>query len=94
MTVQGATACLSSLFTAGRFDELVELLETGVTALRWLAEGYGYEVTSVDVLDAYDFTVKAAENAGLGAETRSRICGIAPGGSFLNEVLRRRLVHE
>jgi len=73
-------------------------VEAGVTALRWLAEGYGYEVTSVDVLDAYDFTMKAAENAGLGAETHSRIRGIVarnvPAGSFLNEVLRRRLARE
>lgn len=70
-------------------------VEAGLTALRWLAEGYGYEVTSVDVLDAYDFTIKAAEIAGLGAETHTRIHRIvarnAPGGSFLNEALRRRL---
>ncbi len=27
-------------------------VEAGLTALRWMAEGYGYEVTSVDLLNA------------------------------------------
>ncbi len=73
-------------------------VEAGLTALRWLAEGYGYEVTSVDVLNAYDFTMKAAENAGLGVEAHTRIHRIvarnALGASFLNDVLRRRLARE
>lgn len=66
--------------------------------MRWLAEGYGYEVTSTDVLNAYDFTMEAAENADLGIETHSQICEIVarnvPGGGFLNEILRRRLARE
>ena len=39
--------------------------EAGITALRWLSEGYGYEITGLDVLNAYSFTIKAAENAGV-----------------------------
>jgi hypothetical protein len=28
--------------------------------LRWLSEGWGYEVTSVDVIEAYDRAIEAA----------------------------------
>jgi len=34
-----------------------------MAALRWLNEGWGYEVTTVDVLDAFDLTPAAAEKA-------------------------------
>jgi len=77
-------------------DEKPEFaVEAGVAALRWLAEGYGYEVTGIDVLDAYSHTMKAAENAGLTAETLSRVRSIVarntPGVGFVVEVLGRRL---
>ncbi len=94
--------CSPQTLTRGARDFASEApgfaVEAGLTALRWLAEGYGYEVTSVDVLDEYEFTMTAAENAGLEAETHSRIrelaAGVAPGGSFVKEVLRRRLDRE
>lgn len=35
----------------------------GMAALRWLNEGWGYEVTTVDVTDAYKLTLEAAERA-------------------------------
>ncbi len=31
-----------------------------MAALRWLSEGWGYEVTSGDVLEAYDWAMDAA----------------------------------
>jgi len=31
-----------------------------MAALRWLSEGWGYEVTSADVVDAYDRAMDAA----------------------------------
>jgi hypothetical protein len=31
-----------------------------MAALRWLAEGWGYEVTSADVVEAYDRAMDAA----------------------------------
>ena len=31
-----------------------------MAALRWLGEGWGYEVTSVDVMEAYDRAMDAA----------------------------------
>jgi len=35
-------------------------LGSAVAALRWLSEGWGYEVTSVDVVEAYDRAMDAA----------------------------------
>jgi hypothetical protein len=37
-------------------------VEAGVAALRWLVEGYGYEITGVDVWAAHDYTMKAADD--------------------------------
>jgi hypothetical protein len=37
--------------------------QAGLTALRWLSEGYGYEVTSSDIADAYTHKMSAAANA-------------------------------
>ncbi len=69
--------------------------EAGIAALRWLAEGYGYEITSTDVLDAYSHTMKAAENAGSVDETKRRINEIVAaetfGERFVTKILRRHL---
>ena len=35
-------------------------LGSALTALRWLSEGWGYEVTHVDVMEAYDRAMDAA----------------------------------
>lgn len=35
-------------------------LRSAMAALRWLSEGWGYEVTSVDVADAYDRAMDTA----------------------------------
>jgi hypothetical protein len=44
-----------------------------MAALRWLVEGYGYEITDSDVWATYDYAMKAAENAGCKSETFDRI---------------------
>ncbi len=38
-------------------------LGSALAALRWLNEGWGYEVTSIDVIDAYDLALKAADRS-------------------------------
>jgi hypothetical protein len=48
-------------------------IEAGMAALRWLVEGYGYDITGLDVLYAYDYTMKAAKNEGISTETLERI---------------------
>jgi hypothetical protein len=48
-------------------------VEAGMVALKWLAEGYGYDVTSLDVRDVYKHTMEAARNGGCESETLERI---------------------
>ncbi len=70
-------------------------LAAGMTALRWLVEGYGYDVTSLDVLNAYDYARKAAENLGTLDETMTRLRGLVAkerfGERFVTKVIGRHL---
>jgi hypothetical protein len=68
-------------------------VEAGMAALRWLCEGYGYEITSGDIRDAYRYTMKAAASAGSERETRDRIRRLAQtsGALFVTEVLNKEL---
>lgn len=56
-----------------RGPEPLFAVEAGVAALRWLVEGYGYEITGLDVREAFDFTMEAARNACCQEETLLRI---------------------
>ena len=70
-------------------------IEAGMAALRWLTEGYGHDITGLDVLNAYAHTIKAAENADRVEETRRRICALVAtetfGERFVTKVLGRHL---
>jgi hypothetical protein len=70
-------------------------IEVGMAALHWLVEGYGYEVTGIDVLNAYSHTMNAAENAGCAKETQKRIHDLVAresfGERFVTKVLGRQL---
>ena len=48
-------------------------LEVGMLALRWLLEGYGYEITQLDVWAAYRATTDAASELDATEENRARI---------------------
>jgi hypothetical protein len=65
-------------------------VEAGLLALHWILEGYGYEVTGGDVLDALSHTMRAAEINGSSEQTRKRIAQLvardAPDG-----IVRRTL---
>ena len=39
-------------------------MQAGLAALHWLVEGYGYEITNLDVRAAFEHSLKAADNAG------------------------------
>ncbi len=69
-------------------------VEAGVAALRWLVEGYGYEITGLDVRAAYDYTMKAAENAGCRSETFERICKLVAGENFGERFVTRIIGQE
>lgn len=55
-------------------------VEVGMAALYWIFEGYGYELTSADVWDAYEPTLKAARALGKEEEIRSKICEAVKSG--------------
>lgn len=57
-------------------------MAAGMAALRWIAQGYGYEITGIDVLDASRATMQAADHAGIDPKiTRAQIRELAAGGS-------------
>jgi hypothetical protein len=68
-------------------------LEAGLAALRWIAEGYGYEITGLDVREAHDRTLRAAEIIGCRENALNRIHKLAEknseGGRILAAILRQ-----
>jgi hypothetical protein len=70
-------------------------VEAGLAALRWLAEGHGYEITGADVWAAYANTLKAAEKMGRAGEVRQVIRTLVAsetyGERFVGRVLTREL---
>lgn len=69
-------------------------VEVGLLALRWLGEGYGYEVTRADVWHAYTHLMGAASSDGRHDETRKRvseIVGSEAAAGFVKSVLGREL---
>jgi hypothetical protein len=74
-------------------------LAAGFASLRWMAHGYGYEITGVDVIDAHDAVMKASSMAGLHAaetqdEIRKIIDGSHPMQRFISKLLSHHLVLE
>ena len=69
--------------------------ETALASLRWLSEGWGYEITGLDVLTAYDMATRAAQALGCGEATRARIRALVEGdqstGAFVRQVLHRHV---
>jgi hypothetical protein len=67
----------------------------GLLSLYWLVQGYGYEITSVDVWDAYRATLAAAERQGTSADVKERIRKLVvaegAGERFVTKVLGREL---
>lgn len=52
-------------------------LESGLAALKWLAEGHGYDSTSIDIRNACQYTLEAAKNARKENEAQERMAKIA-----------------
>ncbi|MBK5189526.1 MAG: hypothetical protein JJD97_14885 [Gemmatimonadaceae bacterium] len=67
--------------------------EVGLLALRWLVEGYGYEITGADVRAAYGSTIAAAERLGSLDDARHRIrellLSAEPGARVVRDLLGR-----
>ena len=48
-------------------------LGSAIAALRWMSEGWGYEVSSVDVVEAYDRAMDAAAKLNMIDDVNERI---------------------
>lgn len=71
-------------------------LAAGMTGLRGIENGYGYDITGIDVLDAYAAVLQAAGAAGMDenvvkADMRALIVASRGGGEFVRRVLGRQL---
>lgn len=71
-------------------------LAAGMTALRGIANGWGYDITGVDVLDAYAAVMASASAGGVDetavkADVRALIAAKRDGGEFVARVLARQL---
>ena len=74
-------------------------LASGMAALRWIARGQGYEITSADVHEAHEALLQAAplvglNTADLNAQLKQLIAEPAPFADFLGNHLARRLEAE
>jgi hypothetical protein len=70
-------------------------LGAGLLSLHWLLEGYGYDITSADVWDAYRATLAAAEHHGslveVKEQVRKMVAAEGAGERFVTKVLGREL---
>lgn len=69
-------------------------LHAGLLALYWLSLDYGYEITSLDVREAYSHTIKAAEKCGKTSETLEQIRNLIAKekhDGILGRVLKQKL---
>jgi len=70
-------------------------VEAGLAALRWLVQGYGFEITSADVWAAYSHTIKAARNVDGGHDIRRRVLALIDSagarGGFVASIIGREL---
>ena len=66
----------------------------GVAALRWISLGHGYEITSLEVLDAYTAVLQAACGAGMDEHViRAQIYDLIAGPEPNKQFMRTVLVH-
>lgn len=67
-------------------------LAAGLASLRWMAWGYGYDITGVDILDAYNAVMKASAMTGLPVtETQARVRTILDGPQPMQRLMSQFL---
>ncbi|CAK0782082.1 Tetratricopeptide repeat protein [Gammaproteobacteria bacterium] len=67
---------------------------SGLAALRWISLGHGYDITGLEVLDAFNAAMQAAPGAGMDeASIKARITEMISGSSPTNEFVRKILTH-
>jgi hypothetical protein len=68
-------------------------LQVGRLAIQRILEGYGYDLTALDVMDAYDRFIAAADKLGVAAHARNDILALAAtarqsGAAFADVLIR------
>lgn len=64
-------------------------MEAALAALRWIARGVGYEITNLDVMNAYRDGLRAAESLSQAEAFQEQVRAIVcDGGPFLRDALR------
>ena len=71
-------------------------MAAGMTALRGIVSGWGYDITAIDVLDAYAAVMMATYAAGVDdavvrADVRALSAASSSAGEFVGRVLGRQL---
>jgi len=67
-------------------------IASGIASLYWIIQGYGYEISSTDVLAAYSATIQAANmNEEVVAQTKEKILKLlldeTPNSQFVKNIL-------
>jgi tetratricopeptide (TPR) repeat protein len=70
-------------------------LGAALAALKWLARGWGFDITGYDVVQVYSYAIEAAEALGRKADVAEEIRRIVDAdtspGTFVKQILGRRL---
>lgn len=87
-----------TLIRAARDFELGEplfALKAALTALRWLCEGWGYELDGSEVHSAFEYALRAAERIGQRTDALEAMTGLVDpersGEAWVRGVLRRKI---
>jgi hypothetical protein len=67
-------------------------VEASAASLRWMADGYGYELSVIDVISAYSAGLRAAERLDCAQDFTERVKTLVVGGNpFVRDALRHHL---
>lgn len=67
-------------------------IAAGLASLRWISRGHGYEITSIDVLDAYSAVMHAASIAGIDTQQiKTQINDLLASKSGGNQIMKNAL---
>lgn len=75
-------------------SEPVFALGSAMTALRWLSKGWGFEVTSADVIEAYDRAMDAAISLNEVDAVKGQILQIVESSESASTLFVRQSLHE
>jgi hypothetical protein len=64
-------------------------LESGLTAMHWMAHGIGFEINEADVVAAYSCTLRAAGRLNRESEARNRVRGMLSGDASKRKLVGR-----